>query len=319
MPPKNRNHAKEEPKLHPRNKHRGEYDFKSLVLSYPKLAAFIKPNKYGNQSIDFFDSEAVLALNTALLKHDYQIEYWHIPKGYLCPPIPSRADYIHHIATLLSQTNKKNQTIPHNIKCLDIGVGANCIYPIIGHQIYNWSFVGSDIDPVAIASANKIIKSNGLQESIKVKLQPNQKDLFRGVVSKGERFDLSICNPPFHASKSVADKGTIRKLTNLKKQKITTPSLNFGGKSNELYCEGGEDIFIRNMIYQSKHFAKSILWFSTLVSKKSNLKSIYKTLKRVKAVTVKTIAMRQGNKVSRIVAWTFLNDIEQEEWFDTTK
>ncbi|GAB68576.1 hypothetical protein PCYB_134500 [Plasmodium cynomolgi strain B] len=32
------------------------------------------------------------------------------------------------------------------IKVLDIGVGSNCIYPLLGNCIYNWSFVGVDVN-----------------------------------------------------------------------------------------------------------------------------------------------------------------------------
>jgi 23S rRNA (adenine1618-N6)-methyltransferase len=88
--------------LHPRNKHRERYDFKQLINSCPELAQFVKLNNYNTESIDFFNPEAVKALNKALLKHFYGVNFWDIPKHYLCPPIPGRADYIHYAADLLS-------------------------------------------------------------------------------------------------------------------------------------------------------------------------------------------------------------------------
>ena len=157
-------HPKEKSSLHPRNKHRERYDFKQLIDSCPELGQFVKLNNYKDESIDFFNPEAVKMLNKALLKHYYGIDNWDIPKNYLCPPIPGRADYIHHIADLLGSNNSEFQRnkIPtgNKIKCLDIGVGANCVYPIIGNKEYGWSFVGTDIDPVSIESANKIIEMN---------------------------------------------------------------------------------------------------------------------------------------------------------------
>jgi 23S rRNA (adenine1618-N6)-methyltransferase len=78
----------------------------------------------------------------------------------LRPPIPGRADYIHYIADLLAENNGGKIPKGKQIKCLNIGVGANCIYPIIGNQEYGGSFVGADVDPVSIASANKIIEFN---------------------------------------------------------------------------------------------------------------------------------------------------------------
>jgi len=304
MLPKKKENSKT--KLHARNKHRGRYDFKQLIDSCPELAPFVKLNDYNDESIDFFNPTAVKMLNKALLKHFYKIDYWNIPENYLCPPIPGRADYIHHVADLLGSKNKGKTSTGNQIKCMDIGVGASCVYPIIGVKEYGWSFTGSEIDPVAIESANKIIELNSsLKGMIKIRLQPNPASIFQGIIQKGEHFNLSICNPPFHTSMEEAQSGTLRKLSNLKRKKITKPILNFGGQNNELWCEGGEKRFVQNMIRQSKQFAASCDWFSTLISKQANLKSIYQTLKKVEAVEVETIPMGQGNKISRIVAWTF--------------
>jgi 23S rRNA (adenine1618-N6)-methyltransferase len=71
------------------------------------------------------------------------------------------------------------------------------------------------------------------------------------------------------------------------------------------------------MILQSKKFASNCFCFSTLVSKESNLKSIYRTLEQVEAFGIETIPMGQGNKISRIVAWTFLTTEEQNKWKNT--
>jgi len=306
------------PGLHPRNKHIGRYDFTQLIKSSSDLAQFVKLNKYGNKSIDFANPDAVKMLNKALLKHFYGIANWDIPANYLCPPIPGRADYIHHIADLLKNCNEGKIPKGEKILCLDIGVGANCVYPIIGNREYGWRFIGSDIDSLAIESANKIAVTNHFQKGdIELRLQANPKDFFKGILKKREQIDLTICNPPFHASHDEAQSGTLRKLNNLNSKKTRKAILNFGGQNNELWCEGGEKEFVRNMIYQSKDFSTSIFLFSTLVSKQSNLKSIYKVLKNVKAVKVKTIPMGQGNKISRIVAWTFLNKGQQKKWADT--
>jgi len=318
MPDKKKIPSKIKSRLHPRNKHRERYDFKQLVDCIPELSGFVQPNKYGDDSIDFANPLAVKHLNKSLLKHHYGIDYWNIPDDYLCPPIPGRADYIHHIADLLCGSNYGNIPKGKNIRCLDIGVGASCIYPIIGHTEYDWSFVGTDIDPVSIESAKQIIEKNSsLKNAIELRLQPSKKDIFYGIMTREDRFDISICNPPFHISQEAAQKGTLRKLNNLNDKKITKPILNFGGKSNELWCEGGERKFVSNMIRQSKKFETSCFWFSTLVSKQSNLKSIYEALKNTNAVDVVTIAMGQGNKTSRIVAWTFLTTEQQKEWKQT--
>jgi 23S rRNA (adenine1618-N6)-methyltransferase len=312
---KKKKHPKVKSTLHPRNRHRERYGFGQLIESCPELAPFVILNKYGDQSVNFADPLAVKVLNKALLKQYYKISYWDIPANYLCPPIPGRADYIHHIADLLYGSYKEKNRKGFNIKCLDVGVGASCVYPIIGRKEYGWSFIGSDVDPVSIDSAQKIIDSNPfLKGKVELRLQSNSKDIFKGIIHKGEYFDLTICNPPFHASMKEAQAGTLRKLKNLNRKKVTDPVLNFGGQKQELWCEGGEKRFVLNMVAQSKVFATSCLWFSTLVSKESNLKSIYGALEKVKAVEVKTIPMGQGNKKSRIVAWTFLTSQQHEKW-----
>ncbi|RLD61341.1 MAG: 23S rRNA (adenine(1618)-N(6))-methyltransferase RlmF [Bacteroidetes bacterium] len=311
-------HSKEKTKLHKRNRHRKRYDFKVLINTCPELAQFVELNKYNDESIDFHKPEAVKTLNKALLKHYYNIDYWEIPQNYLCPPIPGRADYIHYIAEFLSSKNNGKIPTGNKIKCLDIGVGANCVYPIIGNKEYKWSFVGADTDPVSIKSAKKIVDLNqSLKGKIELRLQSKKSDIFYGIIQKDEQFDLSICNPPFHSSLEESQAGTLRKLSNLKHKKIKKANLNFGGQSNELWCEGGELRFVKDMIFESKKFSKSCFCFSTLISKQSNLKEIYKSLKKVETVEVKTIPMGQGNKISRIVVWTFLNQAEQKNWINT--
>ncbi|HSH65564.1 MAG TPA: 23S rRNA (adenine(1618)-N(6))-methyltransferase RlmF, partial [Bacteroidia bacterium] len=291
--------------MHQRNKHKERYDFRMLLQIDPTLRPFVKENEKGDGSINFFDPKAVKALNKALLKLYYGIDEWDIPENYLCPPVPGRADYIHHIADLLNDSTLNSVTKGNSITCLDIGTGANCIYPIIGIKEYGWHFLGSDTDPVAIQSASKIVESNAvLKGKIDLRLQLNPNDIFKGILKKNEHIDVSICNPPFHSSAEEARKGSIKKLENLKGGKVNDPVLNFSGKSNELWCSGGEERFVRNMIFESKQFAGQCSWFSSLVAKKEHLKRIYNALEKVEAVEVKTIPVDQGNKTSRIVAWT---------------
>ena len=317
MPSPKKEHPKEKSELHPRNRHRERYDFKNLVSSYPELRPFVKLNAYGDESIDFFDPMAVKRLNKALLTHFYKVGFWDIPENYLCPPIPGRADYIHYAADLLASENKDSIPRGHRINCLDIGVGANCIYPVIGTAEYGWSFVGADIDHLSIASASKIVEMNpGLKERIVLRLQSDPKQIFQGIIQEGEYFDLTICNPPFHASATDAKAGTLRKLSNLKQRKITKPALNFGGTGSELWCEGGEERFVADMIRESAQFGKSCLWFTTLIAKRYNVNAAVEAIKKAGAAEVKTIPMSQGNKSSRIVAWTFLDVDQRRNWVD---
>jgi 23S rRNA (adenine1618-N6)-methyltransferase len=308
----------EKTSLHPRNKHRFRYDFPELIKSHPELKNYVAVNSYGDQSIDFSDPEAVKCLNKALLKHFYGISYWDIPTGYLCPPIPGRADYIHYLADLLASVNNGIVPTRKSVRGLDVGIGANCVYPIVGHQEYRWSFVGSEVDSGAIKAVKAIISSNPeLVNAVVCRPQSNKHHIFKGIIKPGDLFDFTMCNPPFHSSAEEAQAGTKRKLHNLGKQKGKGVTLNFGGQNTELWYEGGEVGFIRNMIEESVAFGNQCLWFSTLVSKSSNLSFIYKALQYAKVAEVRTVEMSQGQKVSRFVAWTFMSIEKQNNWSKT--
>ena len=104
------------PGLHPRNRDLAGYDFAALAAASPGLARYLITTPAGTPgttkptagtSIDFANPAAVKAFNRALLVHHYGISGWDIPAGYLCPPIPGRADYIHHVADLLATCNRK--------------------------------------------------------------------------------------------------------------------------------------------------------------------------------------------------------------------
>ncbi len=291
--------------LHPRNPHRFRYDFDVLCKKYSLLKEFVFVNKYETKTIDFAHPKAVKALNTALLFQYYGIDFWDIPENYLCPPIPSRADYIHHIADLLALSSKKgNVPTGKHIQILDIGVGANCIYPIIGRKAYDWAFVGTDIDKKAIESAQKIVNANPiLKGSLGLRLQKTPNSVFKGIIKEGDTFACTICNPPFYASPQAAQKQSQRKWKNLGKDK-TNPR-NFGGQSKELWCAGGEKAFIQKMIEESRQFTQNCLWFTSLVSNKDHIPFLQKILEKQKAKQVKIIAMAQGQKTSRILAWQF--------------
>jgi 23S rRNA (adenine1618-N6)-methyltransferase len=314
---KKKNFEAEKSSLHLRNKHKSRYDFKALTESLNELNDFVSVNKYGDESIDFTNPAAVKTLNKALLKHFYQIDFWDIPEGYLCPPIPGRADYIHYAADLLASCNFQNIPKGKKISVLDVGVGANCVYPIIGNREYGWQFVGSEIDPIAVQSAKNIVEINSLlKNSIEIRLQPSKSSVFNNIIHKQEKFDLTICNPPFHASAEEANAGSQRKNRNLGNKNYASPVLNFGGKNTELWTKGGEIGFIGQLIAESKLFKNQCFWFTSLVSKSENLGGIYAMLNRAEVAEIRTSEMSTGNKITRIVAWTFLDAKQQEDWVE---
>lgn len=296
-------------KLHPRNQHKNGYDFNLLTSQTPSLTAFLITTPAGNQSIDFSNNLAVKTLNQALLKSHYNINFWDIPERNLCPPIPGRVDYIHYLADLLSEDNQQVIPTGRQIKVLDIGTGANLVYPLTGNSEYQWHFTGSDIDSAAIKIAKQLAQFNNLK--ITLKQQKNPEHIFKGVVNAKDLYHLTMCNPPFHASAEEANKGSERKWKNL--GKAPSQALNFGGQSNELWCEGGELAFISNMIKESRDYSEQVIWFTSLVSKKETLAALEAQLKQQTISEFKIVEMAQGQKVSRFIAWSYFDKATREQ------
>lgn len=313
--------------LHPRNRHQGFYDFSALCQASPSLKPFVQQGPRGQDTINFSDSQAVIALNQALLAHYYQLQHWLIPPGYLCPPIPGRADYIHHGADLLAACFEGKIPQGKSVQAMDIGTGASCIYPIVGHCEYGWKFIASDIDPQSVKTAKFIVQANRQLESvIKLQLQAESKNTFKGIIKANQRIDITFCNPPFHKSLADALAGNARKRKNLaqsrrskqvnppRSKQAATPALNFGGQQAELWCEGGELAFVKGMAQQSALFRQQVLWFTSLVSKSENVKPLQQHLQQLGAKDTKVIAMGQGQKVSRLLAWSFHDPKAQQAW-----
>ncbi|WLD22856.1 23S rRNA (adenine(1618)-N(6))-methyltransferase RlmF [Flavobacterium dauae] len=291
------NHSKD--KLHPRSFHNKPYNFQELTVKVPELKQFIVKNCEGTDTILFANPKAVYFLNKALLLHFYNVDYWEIPNQNLTPPIPGRADYIHYLADLLNTDNANKTTI------LDIGTGASLVYPLIGASVYHWNFVATDIEPKSIETAQEIISKNAhFTSKISLRLQSDTKKILSGIITKDDYFDAVMCNPPFFKSKKEAEAQTIRKLKGLDKRKTLKLTNNFSGKSNELWCNGGELSFVLNYITESMLYKKQVGWFTSLISKEYHLKPLQIQLKK-STKEIKVIDMAQGNKKSRILAWRF--------------
>ena len=69
----------------------------------------------------------------------------------MIPPIPSRLNYINLINNLIKEIKEDN------IIGIDIGTGANIIYPLLGNSLYNWKFICSEINQDAFNNAKLIL------------------------------------------------------------------------------------------------------------------------------------------------------------------
>ena len=284
--------------MHPENRHQGLYDFKKLVEANPSLESYVI-SPYDKQTIDFSNAKAVVELNRALLKVHYALKKWTLPEGFLCPPVPSRVDYIHHLHDLLGEPSNDDK-----IKILDIGTGASCIYPLLGNAIFGWQFVGSEINQTALNSAKKNVSDNGLKDVISLRLQTDVSAILDGVILPEDRFDAAMCNPPFFKNEEEAVAASGQKYDGLKLAK-KGEDRNFGGHAHELWYSGGEKAFLHNYLYQSSHFGKQVAWFTSLVSKKENVASLKQSHQKLKGKQFEVVPMSIGHKKMRIVAWNF--------------
>ncbi|GJM23304.1 MAG: ribosomal RNA large subunit methyltransferase F [Planctomycetota bacterium] len=305
------------PDMHPRNRFRDGYDFVALRAGCPEFAPFVRPNAYGDLSIDYADARAVKALNQALLAQVYGLRSWNLPPGGLCPPIPGRSEHLHHLADLLAG-GAGSASVPRGraVKALDVGTGASCIYPLIGTREYGWSFVGSEVDPASARWAKALVAAHSeVADDIEIRRQPSPLHCFEGVVEQGERFDLSMCNPPFYASAQEAARGNRRKRRNLSGKRAgkeradarrpTGDVRNFGGKAGELWCAGGEAGFVQRMISESAARPELCRWFTTLVARGATLPKLRRAASEAGASEVRVLELSHGAKQSRILAWQF--------------
>jgi len=270
---------KEPHKFHSRNYHQGRYDLKVLVLANPALSEHLV-QVHGKQTIRFSDPSAVKELNRA-----------KIPRG-------------------------------PQFLCLDVGTGANCIYPIVGRKVYKWSFIGSETNKAALASAEKIISTNNvLTDKVILRHQPDPKKVLSGIIQADDYIDLTICNPPFHSSAEEAAKANQKKNKGLDrsktKQKAGNTKKNFGGQHSELWYQGSELAFVSKMITESQSLKTNCFLYSSLISQKKNILILQAKLDSCGARFHAVIDIQHGNKISRLLAWSYLTDKQMKVWAKT--
>jgi len=195
----------------------------------------------------------------------------------------------------------------------DIGVGGNCIYPIIGHKAYGWQFLGIDSHSESINVASDIIKSNNLSDRINLRLQPNQSQIITGWIEEEDYFDCMICNPPFYTSDDDANRHSSRKQKGLS---LNATHRTFGGQPQELITEGGELGFVTRYIEESKQYGNQVYSFSSLISSGTHLTRLENILKDLKCTERRVLEISTSNKASRILVWSFLTPKQREVWRD---
>ncbi|KAL0073039.1 hypothetical protein F4703DRAFT_1800025 [Phycomyces blakesleeanus] len=281
--------------MHPRNQYKNNPpNFKQLAKECPELQPFVCGLE-SNPYIDFKNPEASRALTIALLERDFGLQV-DFPLDRLCPTVPNRLNYILWLQDLLKETM---QDKPDHILGMDIGVGASCIYPLLGCvSDPTWSFIGTDIDQVSIEYAQKNVERNQLQDRITLihNTDPNLIFLW-DKIPLNSRFAFSMCNPPFYESED--------EIKDNSQAKLLEPSAICTGTKGEMITKGGEYGFIERMIKESILHKGRIKWYTSMIGQKKTIKPIVNTLKDLNINNYVVTEFNQGKTKRWAIGWSF--------------
>jgi 23S rRNA (adenine1618-N6)-methyltransferase len=295
------------------------------------------------------------ALTRALLHSHFELYMPSLPEGRLCPPVPNRCNYVSWLKHLLLSNsndlyrfcNAAGQDGLNDLQYngIDIGTGVSAIYPLLlttklfaksseltcEAQSTKWTFLATDIDPVAIESASKNVQANHLQDEICVALVKEYTSALTCNVARGPlfaamevakeesmfqngnggkqdklddgypKFDFVMTNPPFYE--------TVEEVTTPRagdKRSRTDISINEGVFSSaNVSSEGGDVGFVESIIRDSSFFQNYVTWYTSLIAKRSSLDAIYQKLQKVEGIwgnrgQIRTVEFQQDNMKEEI-------------------
>ena len=287
-------------RMHPRNVFADtSTDFFVLGKRQPCFRPFVEQSSVSRWHVNFKSWEVTRALNRALLIDGYGLVSWDIPKGHLCPPVANRANYIHWLEDLLqlSRPSGGPNIEYEGVRGIDIGIGSNCVFPLLGAATNRWSFVGIDVTDVALKWADKNRLDNPiLATQIQVRDARNSASIRDQNTSTlfcthaREQFTFCMCNPPFFETM---------------KHTKQNPGTNFGGTHTEMCCSGGEEAFTRRIYDDSLMSRDRVYWYTTMCGKKETMRKLRRLLDMAKVPAIRTAQFLQGKTVRWGVAWSF--------------
>lgn len=276
--------------MHPRNIYKQPPDFKQLAIEYPEFRKHVIQDITGKVTIDFKNVEALKSLTCTLLKKDFDINL-DIPSDKLIPTVPLRLNYILWIEDLLDLTGS------NDIKGIDIGTGASCIYPLIAAKKNKWCMLATEIDIESIKYARKNVSNNNLENLITI-IEGDQETFLKQITGD---YDFCMCNPPFFAS--------TQELHPFFKSRANRPHPKnaFCASVPEVVSKGGEIEYITKLINESKELKNRIKIYTTMIGHKSSLPPLKKLLREIGVVSFKQTEFCQGHTTRWGLAWTFLD------------
>ena len=276
-------------------------DFLILIKEFPDLKKYIiKQNeeKLEEISFDWSNNNLSLLMTKSILDYYFNIKYYNIPKGYLIPPIPSRLNYLNLINKILIKEINSQSRYSSDIIGIDIGTGANIIYPILGNSIFNWKFICSEINDESYNNAKLILEKNNLENEINLIKQKNKNNIFLNILNQENKYIFSLCNPPYY------DYETEIKLDEKKRDN----EFNF----DEVYYKKGEFGFFQRYFIESTCYKKNVYLFTILIGKKANMENINDIMNTndnkniIKKFNIQKI--QTGNNLRYIIYWSFFDN-----------
>lgn len=272
-------------------------DFLTLIKEFPELKKYILKQNEDNEEefqFDWSNNELSLLMDKSILNYYFNIKYYDIPKGFLIPPIPSRINYINLINSIITKLIKDIDI--KNIIGIDIGTGANIIYPILGYSIYKWKFICTEINKEAYNNAKLILQKNNLENNINIIKQNNKDNIFISILNRENKYIFSMCNPPYYNYENEI------KLEDKKRDN----EYNF----DEIYYKNGEYGFFQRYFEESICYKNNVFLYTILIGKKINAENIYDKLSSYNDI-IKIYNMQKiltGNNVRYIIYWSFFNN-----------
>ena len=272
-------------------------DFLTLTKEFPELKKYILKQNEDNEEefqFDWSNNELSLLMDKSILNYYFNIKYYYIPKGFLIPPIPSRINYINLINSIIAKLIKDIDI--KNIIGIDIGTGANIIYPILGYSIYKWKFICTEINKEAYNNAKLILQKNNLENNINIIKQNNKDNIFISILNRENKYIFSMCNPPYYNYENEI------KLEDKKRDN----EYNF----DEIYYKNGEYGFFQRYFEESICYKNNVFLYTILIGKKINAENIYDKLSSYNDI-IKIYNMQKiltGNNVRYIIYWSFFNN-----------
>ncbi|XKL67409.1 hypothetical protein PGB90_002900 [Kerria lacca] len=284
--------------MHPRNIYKVPPNFTEVAHYYPEFQKYVLEKPNGKLTFDFKNADGLRCLTKILLKKDFKLDVT-IPEDTLIPALPLRLNYILWLEDLLDWTLERKT----EIKGIDIGTGATCIYPLLAARKNGWKMLGSEINESNKKMAEENVKKNSLEHLITI-VAVSSSTFLDGIVTENENIDFCMCNPPFFNSSNLEeDKKRYRKGQHQKIKNCTS------GKMDEILSNGGETEFVKRIIQDSLKLRDKIRIYTSMVGHKSSVQPLLQELKRCGVTSVSQTEFCQGRTVRWAVAWTFTNSV----------